>query len=166
MISPAQPCSEDSRLEVLKRYKVLDTLPEEVYDDLVFIASYACAVPIALISFVDCERQWFKSKVGLDALEIPRAISFCGHTILQDDLFIVEDTLIDKRFADNPLVTGDPNIRFYAGAPIKTKSGENVGTVCIIDQVPKRLTAIEKKCLCTNTRIACWVCRVQGIRQA
>ena len=147
MIGPALPKSEHARLDALKKYKVLDTLPEEVYDDIVFIASQVFAVPIALISFVDHDRQWFKSKAGLDALETPREISFCGHAILQDDLFIVEDTLIDKRFLDNPLVTGDPNIQFYAGAPIKTNSGENIGTVCIIDRVPRRLTTTEQKCL-------------------
>ncbi|MEP6390343.1 MAG: ATP-binding protein [Halioglobus sp.] len=147
MNRPALPISEHSRLEALKKYKVLDTLPEDIYDDLVFIASHIFSVPIALVSFVDDDRQWFKSKIGLDVMETPREISFCGHAILQDDLFIVEDTLIDERFQDNPLVTRDPNIRFYAGAPIKTKSGENMGTICIIDRVPRKLTAAEKKCL-------------------
>jgi two-component system, sensor histidine kinase len=147
MIGPALPKSERNRLDELTKYNVLDTLPEQVYDDLVFITAQVFATPISLISFVDHDRQWFKSKLGLEVTETSRELSFCGHAILQNDLFIVEDTYLDVRFLDNPLVTDNPNIRFYAGAPIRTPSGENIGTICIIDTVPRKLTSTEKQCL-------------------
>ena len=152
MIPPAFPESEGARLNALRKYEILDTLPEQVYDDLVFLASHVCRAPIALVSFVDHDRQWFKSKMGLEAMETPRKISFCGHAILQNDLFIVEDALADVRFRDNPLVSDYPNIRFYAGAPIKTDSGENIGTICVIDSVPRTLSNAEKNSLLALSR--------------
>ena len=152
MIPPTFPESEGARLNALRKYEILDTLPEQVYDDLVFLASHVCSAPIALVSFVDHDRQWFKSKMGLEAMETPREISFCGHAILQNDLFIVEDALADVRFSDNPLVSDYPNIRFYAGAPIKTDSGENIGTICVIDRVPRTLSSAEKNSLLALSR--------------
>jgi len=136
----AQPNhNEARRLKVLWQYEVLDTVPEEVFDDLTELAARICEAPIALISLVDEDRQWFKSKVGLTIKETSRDISFCGHAIQQDDLFIVPDATKDLRFARNPLVTSDPKIRFYAGAPLITPDGHALGSLCVIDKVPREL---------------------------
>ncbi len=141
------PENDDDRLKELFKYEVLDTQSEPAFDDITKLAAKLCETEICLISLVDRDRQWFKSRFGLDACETSREISFCGHAIMSDDLFIVENTLEDERFADNPLVTDDPNIRFYAGAPLRTPSGFRIGTLCIIDSKPKRLSEFQKSSL-------------------
>jgi diguanylate cyclase (GGDEF)-like protein/PAS domain S-box-containing protein len=142
------PENEAARLDALRRYHILDTLPEQAFDDITLLASQICETPIALISLVDGDRQWFKSKIGLDFTETSRDISFCTHAILQpDDLLIVPDARRDARFADNTLVTADPHIQFYAGAPLLTPSGEAVGTLCVLDAAPRVLNAMQQSCL-------------------
>lgn len=130
---------EQARLETLRSLSVLDTPPEERFDRLARMAKRLFGVPIALVSLVDENRQWFKSCFGLSVSETSRDISFCGHAILGNDLFIVPDTLEDERFADNPLVLNEPYIRFYAGCPLKAPDGRKLGTLCIIDRQPRNL---------------------------
>jgi len=146
MIAP-RPDNERRRLEVLWQYEVLDTVPEAVFDDLTELAARICAAPIALISLVDENRQWFKSRVGLSQTETARDISFCAHAILQTDLLVVRDATQDARFADSPLVTTDPKVRFYAGAPLITPDGYALGTLCVLDYVPRELTADQRQAL-------------------
>ena len=131
--------SETERLEALRRYRILDTQPEQAFDDLTLLASYVCETPIALITLVDADRQWFKSKIGISATETSRSVSFCSHAIQQTGLYIVADAATHERFRENPFVTGDPNIRFYAGAPLITPEGQALGTLCVIDSVPRTL---------------------------
>jgi GAF domain-containing protein len=141
------PQNESKRLKVLWQYEVLDTVPEEVFDDLTELAARICEAPIALISLVDEKRQWFKAKVGVSISETSRELSFCAYAITQSDLFIVPDATQDKRFANNPLVTADPKIRFYAGAPLITPDGHALGTLCVIDKVPRELRPEQKQAL-------------------
>lgn len=146
MIAPI-PANEAQRLQSLHAYQILDTLPERDFDDLTALASHICGTPIALISLIDHDRQWFKSRVGLDASETPRAVSFCAHAIHGDDTFIVPDAARDARFAQNPFVTGDAHIRFYAGTPLRAPDGFNLGTLCVVDNVPRTLSPEQENAL-------------------
>lgn len=137
MKAPEIPLDESHRLDALRSLDILDTPPDPDFDAIVRLAQELFEVPICLISLIDADRQWFKACVGLEVSETPRAISFCGHAILQDEALVILDATRDERFADNPLVTGDPAIRFYAGMPIRLPSGYSIGTVCLIDRVPK-----------------------------
>ncbi|WGL58945.1 GAF domain-containing sensor histidine kinase [Pigmentibacter sp. JX0631] len=139
--------NEDKRIKELYDYGILDTPPEFNLDEIVFIASYICHTPISLISIIDKERQWFKANLGLNAAETPRDISFCGHAIQQDEIFIVENTEHDERFKDNPLVTADPKIKFYAGSPLITSTGYKLGTLCVIDYKPSKLNSDQERIL-------------------
>lgn len=139
--------NEKQRLQVLWQYDVLDTVPEELFDDLTELAARICEAPIALISLVDENRQWFKSKVGITLNETSREVSFCAHAIKQSDLFIVPDATLDPRFSNSPLVTSDPKIRFYAGAPLISPDGYALGTLCVIDKVPRELRPDQKRAL-------------------
>jgi hypothetical protein len=147
------PRNEKKRLAVLWQYEVLDTVPEEMFDDLTELAARICEAPIALISLVDEHRQWFKSKVGLPLSETSRDVSFCTHAIGQGGLFIIPDAAKDSRFARNPLVTAEPKIRFYAGAPLVTPDGHALGTLCVIDKVPRQLRPDQQQALSVLARL-------------
>lgn len=147
------PTNEARRLKVLWQYEVLDTVPEEIFDDLTELAGAICGAPIALISLVDDTRQWFKARVGLSASETSRDTSFCAHAIMQPDLFIVPDATKDERFKSNPLVVTDPKIRFYAGAPLITPDGHALGTLCVLDKEPRELTPAQAKALRVLARL-------------
>ena len=141
------PPTEAIRLAALQRYRLLDTGTERAYDDAVLLASALCATPIALVSLVDEQRQWFKARIGLDATETPREQAFCAHAILGTEPLVVEDATRDARFVDNPLVHGDPHVRFYAGAPLLDRDGHALGTLCIIDRTPRQMTGAQRQAL-------------------
>ncbi len=140
MISAPVPLDEDFRVQALHRFEVLDTDPEQALDDITRLASEICGVPICVISLVDTDRQWFKSRVGIDASQTPRETAFCAHTILENQVMEIENALFDPRFVDNPLVAGAPNIRYYAGAPLRRAQGSAIGTLCVIDSIPRKLS--------------------------
>ena len=139
----ATPTNEAARLAALNAYAILDTANEGAFDDITRIAALVCGTPIAVVNFIDAERQWFKSEIGLGVRETPLDPSICAHAILQDDLFVVPDTRLDARFQGNPLVTGDPHLRFYAGAPLRTPDGHALGTVCVLDTEPRSLSDVQ-----------------------
>ena len=143
MTTAPLPENEPERLKALHDLMLLDTPPEEKFDRVVRFAAEQLDMPMALVSLVDGDRQWFKSRIGLTAEETPRDVAFCAHAILQPDVFIVEDTHLDARFADNPLVTAGPAVRFYAGAPLSAPGGERIGTLCVLDDKPRTLSTVE-----------------------
>jgi signal transduction histidine kinase/ActR/RegA family two-component response regulator len=148
MPAAPKPADETARLDALRAYEILDTMPEEAFDELTRLAAHICETPIVLMSLVDSDRQWFKSRVGLDAESTPREESFCAHAILdQHRLLTVPDATLDPRFADNPLVTGDFHLRFYAGAPLVSPTGQPLGALCVIDRVPRELSAVQRDAL-------------------
>jgi GAF domain-containing protein len=145
---------ETARQRVLDSYRIVDSLPEAAYDDIVRLAATICDVPIALVTLLDRDRQWFKSKIGMEAAGTPRDIAFCDHAIREPaKLFEVEDATRDDRFRANPLVTGDENIRFYAGMPLVTPEGAAIGTVCVIDHAPRGLDARQRDALAALARL-------------
>ena len=141
------PTNEAERLAALKEYHILDTGTEQSYDDITTLAAHICEVPVAMISLVDEDRQWFKSKVGLEQQQTSRDVAFCAHAILQNEPFVVRDATKDRRFADNALVTGEPHVRFYAGIPLINPEGLALGTLCVVDHQPRRLSAKQQEAL-------------------
>ncbi len=146
MIAP-KPANEDQRLAALRRYQILDSGQESAFDDLALLASTICETPIGLLTLIDADRQWFKAKVGIDGTETLREHAFCAHAILGSSTMIVKDALEDERFATNPYVTSDPNVRFYAGAPLIDREGFALGTLCVIDRKPRELNAGQQAAL-------------------
>ncbi len=152
MIAAPETDNEEERLAKLLSYHILDTIPEQQFDDIAELAAHICGSKISLISLVDKHRQWFKAKVGLDAEQTPRDVAFCAHAIHEPELFYIPDATKDQRFFDNPLVTGQPNVLFYAGAPLCTPDGYRVGTLCVIDDHPRELSSEQKESLMRLSR--------------
>lgn len=144
--------SAQARLQALRSYKILDTDPEKPFDDLAILASHICETPIALITLIDSDRQWFKSRIGVEIRETPLEVSFCAVAIQQPDLFIVPDATKDPRFSSNPFVVSDPKVRFYAGAPFTSSDGHPLGTLCVVDMVPRELTVGQQNALLALSR--------------
>ena len=150
---PMMSSNDGARVDALQKYAILDSEPEQAFDDLTLLASYVCKTPIALISLIDEDRQWFKAKVGISATETSRDIAFCSTAIQQGDVFVVPDALQDERFRTNPLVVSEPNIRFYAGAPLINEDGYALGTLCVIDRTPRVLGADQEVALKALSRL-------------
>lgn len=144
---------EARRLEALRQYQILDTPPEQVFDDLAFLAAQICGTAIAVINLIDSKRHWFKAKIGLDVQQMPRDIGFCPFCIEKGDALIIPDTLADKQYACDPVVTSEPYVRFYAGVPLITPSGEAIGTVCIVDSQPRQITLEQLEALKAISRL-------------
>jgi GAF domain-containing protein len=147
MSTAPTPSNEPERIAVLRSLDILDTAREEIYEQVTAAAAQACHTPISLLSFVDDNRMWCKSHCGVEWQSIPRCVSFCAHAICQSDLFIVEDAHQDERFRDHPLVKGEHGIRFYAGFPLRTRDGHALGTLCVLDRVPRQLDEQQKAAL-------------------
>src|SRR5579871_2648419 len=141
------PVNEELRLKELYDFHILDTQPDEDFDNITRLASRLFNVPVSTISLIDAHRQWFKSKIGVEDPEYSRDISFCAHAINQEDIFVVKDARHDERFFDNPLVIGDPEIRFYAGVPLITNNGNRLGTLCVIDNIARNISDEERETL-------------------
>lgn len=141
------PANETERLEALRQYQVLDSGKERNYDEISRLAAFICGTPMAAVTLIDKDRQWFKSTAGFEATETSREAAFCGYTVLQNDILVVEDATKDARFASSPLVTGNPNIRFYAGAPLLSHDECAIGSLCVIDTVPRVLSASQMAAL-------------------
>jgi GAF domain-containing protein len=153
MMSAPAPITDEARVAALQKYAILDTEPEQAFDDLTLLASYICKTPIALISLIDEDRQWFKSKVGISVSQTPREVAFCSIAIQQSDVLVVPDTLQDERFRNHPLVVAEPRIRFYAGAPLITEEGYALGTLCVVDQKPREFGPDQKEALRALSRL-------------
>lgn len=154
MQKPPVPENEEARLYTLTSYNILDSPPEEAFDIISRLASYICGTPIALVTLIDRHRQWFKSRLGIDIPETPRDLAFCAYTILQPSLLVIPDMKQDERFMSHPLVENEPNIRFYAGAPLITSEGHALGSLCVIDKIPRELTADQKGALLSLAYLA------------
>ena len=154
MKAPLTPTDEPTRVDTLRALNILDTAPEERFDRLTRLAKRLFGVPIALVSLIDTNRQWFKSRQGLEVAETPRDMSFCGHAILEDDILLIPDAALDDRFSDNPLVIGEPHIRFYAGCPLRVSNGSKLGTLCLIDKNEREFGEEDKALLRDLARMA------------
>lgn len=151
---PEAPFDEAKRLEILSSYSILDTLPEQAYDDITSLAAHICEAPVSMVTLIDRSRQWVKSVYGENVEEMPREYAFCSYAINQpDEIMEVKDARKDKRFKDNPMVMNDPKIAFYAGAPLVTHQGYALGTLCVIDHKPKKLTPEQKDLLSKLSRL-------------
>jgi GAF domain-containing protein len=144
MIKPPVPANDKERILALDDYAIMDSEAESDYDSIVNLASKLCETPISLVTLINEDRQWYKAKIGLDGKETPRDLAFCSYTILDESLFEIEDTWTDERFIGHPSVDGDPNIRFYAGMPLRSPNGYNLGSLCVIDRVPRSCPSFKK----------------------
>jgi GAF domain-containing protein len=160
-----KPANESQRLAALRGLRVLDSEREQSFDEISKLAAYICGTPISTVSLVDADRQWFKSRQSIEITETPRDQSFCGHTIMSDGVMVVEDALQDGRFAGTQLVTGNPHVRFYAGAPLTTGDALNIGALCVMDSVPRKLTAEQREALLTLSKMVMTEFRLRDLNQ-